>query len=91
MNKRPSIPTVSPVPRRNTDPGGFTAEEADTQPSGGLDPDALAMVRLFDALKSNEKRSAVRLLQGWASCTIDRRVLIEALARELAKIHAAEV
>jgi hypothetical protein len=49
------------------------------------------MVRLFDGLKSNEKHAAVRLLEGWAVCSLDRRVLIEALARELAKVHAAEV
>lgn len=83
-------PAVVPQ-RKRTDPGGFADDEATTSPAGGLDPDALAMVRLFDGFKSNEKHAAVRLLEGWAACTLDRRVLIEALARELAKVHAAEV
>jgi hypothetical protein len=33
----------------------------------------------------------VKLLEGFVACTLDRRVLLRALAGELAKIHAAEV
>ncbi len=83
-------PAVTP-PRKATDPGGFAGDEEITRPTGGLDPDALAIVKLIDGLKSNERRRARRVLEGWAACSLDRRVLIEALARELAKVHAAEV
>jgi hypothetical protein len=77
--------------RKPTDPGGFADDEAPTTPSGGIDQDALAIVRLVDGLKANDRRRALRVLEAWSSCTLDRRVLIEAIARELAKIHAAEV
>lgn len=86
-----TVPKAHVPPRKRTDPGGFGEDEVTTSPTSGLDPDALAMVRLFDGFKSNEKHSAVRLLEGWAACSIDRRVLIEALARELAKVHAGAV
>jgi hypothetical protein len=88
----PSPPlTAQPKPRTRTAPGGFADDETPTSPGGGLDPDALAMVRIFDGLNANEKHEAVKLLEGWVACTVDRRVLLRALAGELAKIHAAEV
>ncbi len=100
MKPRGSLPPSPPVPppsahvppRKRTDPGGFAGDDdTPTSPGGGLDPDALAMVRIFDGLNANEKHEAVKLLEGWVACTVDRRVLLRALAGELAKIHAAEV
>ena len=91
MTPRQPTPRASIPSRTPTNPGGFCDDEAPTSPGGGLDPDALAMVRLFDNLNANEKHDAVCLLEGWVACTVDRRVLLRALAGELAKIHAAEV
>jgi hypothetical protein len=97
VSARQPTPLAVVPSRKRTDPGGFRDggfegdDDTPTAPGGGLDPDALAMVRLFDGLNANEKHEAVKLLEGWAACTIDRRVLLRALAGELSKIHAAEV
>jgi hypothetical protein len=78
-------------PRKPTDPGGFADDETPTSPASGIDPDALAIVRLVDGLKANDRKRARHVLEAWSVCSLDRRVLIEAMARELAKVHAAEV
>lgn len=96
MTPRGTIPPAPPLsahvpPRKRTDPGGFSEDEIDTSPGSGIDPDALAIVRLVDGLKSNDRRRARHVLEAWAGCSLDRRVLIEMMARELAKVHAAEV
>lgn len=87
---RQTPPALVPQ-RKRTDPGGFSDDETPTAPGGGLDPDALEMVRLFDGLNANDKHEAVRLLRAWVACTANRRVLARATAEEFAKIHAAEV
>ena len=44
------------------------------------------MAALFGSLKQADRDKAIKLIGAWAGCSLDRRVLIEALARELAKV-----
>lgn len=71
--------------RRITHPGEYAYSEEDTptKPDNG-DPDALAMARLYGDLNAWERRKVVSLLKAWSKCSLDQRVLIEAVAREFA-------
>lgn len=78
---------MTTIPRKQTDPGGFTLDEQeeDTQPTPKTDStDALYMARIYGQLGTMDRKRAVQLLESWSKCTLDQRVLIEALARELA-------
>lgn len=78
---------MTDVPRKQTDPGGFVLDEQEepTQPSPKTDStDALYMARIFGQLGTVDRKRAVSLLECWSRCTLDQRVLIEAMARELA-------
>ncbi len=75
--------------RKPTEPGGFEPpgsvgieDDIPTRPEG-IDPVTLQLVRLFGDLNKVDRRRAAMLLENWSKCTLDRRVLIEALSREL--------
>ncbi len=66
-------------------PGAVPADEEITRPdaSGEL---VSAVNRLFMALKPRERVTALALVLNYSKCSLDRRVTIEAVARELAKV-----
>lgn len=78
-----------PIPRKSTDPGGFEPsftpdpQEEITRPDAAVDCETIQLVRLYGELNQVDKRRAIMILTNWAKCPLDRRVLIEALCREL--------
>jgi hypothetical protein len=77
---------MTSVPRTPTSPGGFTLDpdEELTPVEGRPDAGAVLLTRIYLQLSAPDRQRAVQLLTNWAGCTLDRRVLIEAMARELA-------
>jgi len=81
--------------RKQTDPGGWQGspgsyaaapdDETPTRPDNG-DPVTIALIRLFGELGASDRKGAVSLLGNWARCTLDQRVIIEAISRELANV-----
>ncbi len=59
-------------------------DEIPTRPDA-VDPETLSLVRLFGDLGALDRKRAIRVLSAWSKCSLDRRVLIEALCRELQK------
>ena len=73
--------------RNETRPGGYALnpgeDEIPTRPEA-VDPSTLIMVRVYEGLTALERRHVVALLKAWQKCTLDQRVIIEAVAREFA-------
>lgn len=71
----------------STGPAPVDQDDIVTQPEC-VDPDTLVLVRLYGNLRPEERKRLIKVVEAWAGCTLDRRVTIEAVARELAKVPA---
>ena len=77
---------MTTTPRKQTDPGGFVLDMQDelTPTEGMPDTETIAVMRICGGMSKPDRMRAVQLLANWAVCTLDRRVLVEAMTREFA-------
>lgn len=59
-------------------------DEPPTQPDNELKPEIMKLMRIVDSMPTVERRRFLAMAESYRKCTLDRRVLLEELARELA-------
>ncbi len=80
----PALGSVQPPPAPPPE-GGWDPDETPTRPDHRINPETLDLVRLIGELSTVERRRLTRLIKWWSVCGIDRRVMIEELARLLSE------
>ena len=74
------------VPRKQTDPGGFTLDQDEEPTNPGVDKpstESLALTRIIGGLSKPDRMRAIQLLERWAGMTLNQRVLVSALCEEM--------
>jgi hypothetical protein len=71
------------VANRSAEYSYVTDDDEPTKPDGIADPAALLLVRLHSELDPVARKRLTRLVESWAACSNEQRVLIEELAFEL--------
>ncbi len=82
--------------RQQTAPGGwhtpapgavgpFSEDEEITKPDNSVNPELIKLVRLIDSMPVVERRRFVALAGHYVNCPLGERVLIEEVARSLAR------
>lgn len=62
------------------------SDDEPTRPDGIAAPETLALVRVYGGLRPEARRHLSKLVEAWASCSLENRITVEAVARQLAKV-----
>jgi len=84
---RPLTPPggLAPAPGSAPGSGAFPEDETPTKPDNSVQPELLRLVRLVDSMPAVERRRFLSMCDHYGRMPLGRRVLLEELARELAR------